>query len=146
MPDSAEKSQSELSHWENHLPMAGLPFLLWRLPRVAKRKVINAAAKECENSSAPPTMEALLSVREELSLGRMRVAAMTVGVLDSTVHSVDHELGSLVLADFATCVNGLLFRFEVTAGALRAASLYIPTTVRVGNNVMSRSRHCLYPL
>lgn len=99
-----------------------------------------------KNSSALPTVGTLLSVREKLSLGRMRVAAMTVGALDPTVHSVDHEFGSLVLADLASCVNGLLFRFEVTAGALSAASLYIPTAVRVGNNVMSRSCHCLYPL
>ena len=99
-----------------------------------------------KKSSALPTVGTLLSVREKLSLGRMRVAAMTVGVLDSTVHSVDHKLGSLVLADLASCVNGLLFRFEVTAGALSAASLYIPTAVRVRNNVMSRSCHCLYPL
>lgn len=99
-----------------------------------------------KKSSALPAVGTLLSVREKLSLGRMRVAAMTVGVLDPTVHSVDHEFGSLVLADLASCVNGLLFRFEVTAGALSAASLYLPTTVRVGNNVMSRSCHCFYPL
>ena len=141
-----KNSKLKLSQWQNHLPMAGLPSLLWSLPRVAKRKVNYAAATECENSSAPPTMEALLSVREELSLGRVRVSAVTVGVLDSTVHSVNHELGSLVLADFATSVNSLLFCFEVTAGALRSAFLYVPTTVRVVNNVMSRSCHCSYPL
>ena len=91
-------------------------------------------------------MEALLSVREELSLGRVRVSAVTVGVLDSTVHSVNHELGSLVLADLAASVNRLLFRFKVTTGALRSAFLYVPTTIWVVNNMMSRSCHCFYPL
>ena len=91
-------------------------------------------------------MEALLSVREELSLGRVWVSAVTVGVLDSTVHSVNHELGSLVLADLAASVNRLLFRFKVTTGALRSAFLYVPTTIWVVNNMMSRSCHCFYPL
>ncbi len=97
-------------------------------------------------SSAPPTVEALLSVREELSLGRVRVSAVTVGVLDLTVHSVDHELSPLVLADLSASVNRLLFRFKVTACALRSAFLYVPTTIRVVNNMMSRSCHCIYPL
>ena len=91
-------------------------------------------------------VETLLSVRVGLSLGRMRVAAVAVGTLNLTVHPVDHELGSLVLADFTSNVNCLLFRFEVTAGALRSAFLYVPTTIRVVNNMMSRSCHCFYPL
>ena len=85
-------------------------------------------------------------MREGLSLWRARVAAVTVCALDLTVHSVDHELSPLVLADLAASVNRLLFRFKVTAGALRSAFLYVPTTIWVVNNMMCRSCHCFYPL
>ena len=61
-----------------------------------------------KNSSASPTAETLLSVRDGLSLGRARVAAVTVCALDLTIHSVDHELSPPVLADLAASVNRLL--------------------------------------
>ncbi len=85
-------------------------------------------------------------MRGVLSLGRERIAAVAVGTLDLAVHPVDDKLSFLVLTDFSSSIDGLFFRVVVPAGALCAASLYIPTTVRVGNNVMSRSCHCLYPL
>lgn len=103
-------------------------------------------AGENENSSALPAEGALLSVRGVLSLWRERIAAVAVGTLDLAVHPVDDKLSFLVLTDFSSSIDGLFFRVVVPAGALCAASLYIPTTVRVGNNVMSRSCHCLYPL
>ena len=77
---------------------------------------------------------------------RERITAVAIGTLDLAVHPVDDKLSFLVLADFSAGINSLFFGVEVTAGALRATSLYIPTSVRVGNNVMSRSCHCLYPL
>ena len=71
---------------------------------------------------------------------------MTIGTLDLAIHTVNDELSFLVLADFSSSINGLFFRVVVTAGALCAASFYIPTSVRVGNNVMSRSCHFVLPL
>ena len=70
---------------------------------------------------------------------------MTIGTLDLAIHTVNDELSFLVLADFSAGINSLFFGVEVTAGALRATSLYIPTSVRVGNNVMSRSCHFVLP-
>ena len=85
-------------------------------------------------------------MRGVLSLGRERIAAVAVGTLDLAVNPVDYKLSFLILTDFSSSINGLLFRVIVPTGALRAASLYIPSTVRVGNNMVSRSCHCLYLL
>ena len=109
--------------------------------RTAKTKKCYLQQRGKMKSSAPPTVEALLSVREELSLGRVRVSAVTVGVLASTVHYVDHALSPLVFADLAAGVNRLLFSFEMTAGALCSTFSYVPTTILIVNNLMSRSCH-----
>ena len=70
---------------------------------------------------------------------------MTVSVLDFSIESVNHKLRFLMLTDFSTRIYSLFFRVVVTAGALCATFLNIPTAIGVVNNVMSRFRHSVSP-
>ena len=71
--------------------------------------------------------------------------SVTVSFLELAIQSVDYKLRFLILTDLAPSINSLFFRVVMTAGALRSASLYIPTTVRVVNNVVSGFCHCVLP-
>ena len=61
---------------------------------------------------------------------------MAIGTLNTSVHSVNDEFGSLVLADLATSFNGFCFCVEVATGSLRSAFLHVPTAVGVVNDMM----------
>jgi len=71
---------------------------------------------------------------------------MTVCGLDASVHTVDNEFGALISADLSPCVYRLLFGCKMAAGTLSAATLHIPTTVGIVNNMMRRTCHVNYPL
>ena len=66
---------------------------------------------------------------------------MTVGALDSAVETMNDEFCLLILTNLASCVNCLFFSFEMTAGALCSTFSYVPTTILIVNNMMSRSCH-----
>lgn len=54
---------------------------------------------------------------------------MRVGLANPTVEIVDLEFRTSIAADFATPVDRLLFRLEVSAGAFGAPSADIPATI-----------------
>ena len=61
---------------------------------------------------------------------------MAVLVLDLPVLAVDAELGTLVLADLAPGINGILLLVEVAAAAGRAVFLDVPAAVGIGHDMM----------
>ena len=71
---------------------------------------------------------------------------MTVCGLDASVHTMDNELGALISTDLSSGVYCLLLSCEMTAGALSAATLHIPTSVGIVNDMMRRTCHINYPL
>ena len=81
-----------------------------------------------------------------LSLRRTRIVAVAVCGLDAPVYTVDNELGALVSTDLSSGVHSLFLGCEMTAGALRAATLHIPTPVGIVDDMMRRTCHINYPL
>ena len=75
-----------------------------------------------------------------------RIVAVAVCGLDASVHTMDYELGALISADLPSGVHSLFLGCEMTAGALRAATLNIPTSVGIVNDMMRRTCHINYPL
>ena len=61
---------------------------------------------------------------------------MRVRLADPTVPIVDLEFRAGIAADFATAVDRLLFRFEVSAGAFGTPTTDIPAPTGVGYDVM----------
>ena len=64
---------------------------------------------------------------------------MAVCGLDESVHTMDNELGALISADLSSCIHSLFLGCEMAAGALRTATLNIPTSVGMGNDMMRRT-------
>ena len=71
---------------------------------------------------------------------------MAVCGLDASVHTMNNEFGALISADLSSCVYGLFRGCKMAAGALSAATLNIPTSVGIVNNMMRRTCHINYPL
>ena len=71
---------------------------------------------------------------------------MAVSGLDASVHTVNNELGALIAANFSPCVYSLFLGCKMAAGTLSAATLHIPTSVGIVNNMMRRPCHVNYPL
>ena len=66
---------------------------------------------------------------------------MTVRLLNSSVHSMNNKLCSLVVADLPSSLNSLRFRFCVKAGSLCIIALYIPSAIRIVDYMMFVSCH-----
>ena len=81
-----------------------------------------------------------------LTLRRTGVATVAVCRLDTSVHAMDNELGALVSTDLSSSVHSLFLGCEMTTGALRAATLHVPTPVGIVNDMMRRTCHINYPL
>lgn len=71
---------------------------------------------------------------------------MAVCGLDASVHTVNNEFGALISADLSSCVYGLFLGCKMAAGTLSAATLHIPTSVGIVNDMMRRTCHIDYPL
>lgn len=56
---------------------------------------------------------------------------MAVAAADSAVLVMDTQFRTLSTADFARLIDGVLFVVMVAAGTFAAASLHIPTPVRI---------------
>ena len=82
----------------------------------------------------------------KLTLRRARIVPMAVCGLDASVHTMNNEFGALISADLSSCVYGLFLGCKMAAGALSAATLNIPTSVGIVNNMMRRTCHINYPL
>ena len=82
----------------------------------------------------------------QLTLRRARIVPMAVCGLDTSVHAVNNELGDLISTDLSSSVYSLLLGCKMAAGTLSAATLHIPTSVGIVNNMMRRTRHINYPL
>ena len=61
-----------------------------------------------------------------LALWWTRIVAVAACGLDAPVYTVDNELSALISADLSSGVHSLFLGCIMTAGALRAATLYIP--------------------
>jgi len=61
---------------------------------------------------------------------------VAVLVLDLPILAVDVELGALVLADFASSINGILLLVEVAATTGRAIFIDVLTAVGLGHYMM----------
>lgn len=62
---------------------------------------------------------------------------MAVFPLDRPIPAMDHELGSLVLANLTPRIDRFGFRVEMPTGPLRASSLHVPPAGRVWNDVVT---------
>jgi len=71
---------------------------------------------------------------------------MAVCGLDASIHTVDNELGALISADLSSSIHSLFLGCKMTTGALSAATLHIPTSVGIVNDMMRRTCHINYPL
>ena len=70
---------------------------------------------------------------------------MAVCGLDTSVHTVNNEFSALISADLSSCVYGLFLGCKMAAGTLSAATLHIPTSVGIVNDMMSRTSHTITP-
>lgn len=61
---------------------------------------------------------------------------MAVTAADSAILIVDTQFGVLVTADFSAIIDRLLLSSMVTARSIRAAALYVPATIGVGDNMV----------
>jgi hypothetical protein len=66
----------------------------------------------------------------------MRVVPMAIFALELSVHSVNVELGALVLADLPPGIYGVLLPVEVTATTSRTVSCDVPTAIGIWHDVM----------
>lgn len=71
-----------------------------------------------------------------LALWRIRIVPVAVRAGDLPVLVMDLELRSLVAADLAGRVDGVLLLVEVTAGSLGTTALDVPTALRIGHDMM----------
>ena len=81
-----------------------------------------------------------------LTFRRARIVPMAVCGLDASVHTMNNELGALVSANLSSCAYGLFLGGKMAAGALSAATLHIPTSIGIVNDMMRRTCHINYPL
>ena len=77
----------------------------------------------------------------QLTLRRARIVPVAVCGLDASVHTVNNEFGALISADLSSCVYGLFLGCKMAAGTLSAATLHIPTSGGIRDNMMFFSCH-----
>ena len=71
-----------------------------------------------------------------LTFRRIWIIPVAVFFLNFPVFTMYEKFSSLVLADFATGINGILFSIKMTAATACATFLNIPTAVGVGHYMM----------
>ena len=80
------------------------------------------------------------------ALWRKWISTMAVCRLNAPIHAMDDEFSSLISTDLPSCVYSLFFGCKMAAGTLSAATLYIPASFRIMNDMMRRTCHIDYPL
>ena len=61
---------------------------------------------------------------------------MTVTPANASVFVVDSQLGILIPADLSTTADSFLFSIMMAAGAPGSSTLHVPTTLRIGDDMM----------
>ena len=61
---------------------------------------------------------------------------MGVFLLNLAIFAMNNKLSLLIATDLSSGIDSITFVSKVTTGSFRAALLYIPTTIRIGNNMM----------
>ena len=70
---------------------------------------------------------------------------MAIRRLNTTIQLMNDKLGTLVSADLPSGIYCLLFSGIVATGALGSATFYIPATIGIVNDMMSRTSHTITP-
>lgn len=61
---------------------------------------------------------------------------MTVAPANASVLVMDPQLGILIPTDLSTTADSFLLDIMMTAGATGPSALHIPTTLRIGDNMI----------
>lgn len=69
---------------------------------------------------------------------------MAIRRLNTTVQPMNDKLSALVSADLSSSIYCLFLGGIVATGALSSATFYIPATIGIVNDMMSRTSHKRY--
>ena len=70
---------------------------------------------------------------------------MAIRRLNTTIQPMNDKLGTLVSADLSSSIYCLFLGGIVATGALSSATFYIPATIGIVNDMMSRTSHTITP-
>ena len=84
------------------------------------------------------------SVLSKSAFRWMRVPSMAIRRLNTTVQPMNDKLSALVSADLSSSIYCLFLGGIVATGALSSATFYIPATIGIVNDMMSRTSHKRY--
>jgi len=61
---------------------------------------------------------------------------MGIFLLYLSIFAMNYKFSLLIATDLSSGIDSITFVSKVTTGSFRATLLYIPTTIRVGNDMM----------
>lgn len=73
------------------------------------------------------------------SFWRIRISAMTIYVLNPSIHAMNYKLSTLIMVNLSTRIYSFLFSLLVTAGALSLITFYVSAAIGIVNDMMRRT-------